>query len=128
MQLEKKDQVLLALYVEYQKDIPKMSNVTENVVGLDRDAFKVSIAKLQSEGYIQQAVVQYGGDGNIPLYANIDNVMLTVKGIEHIENLVGIDKNSSKDKIIKGLLEFTKEIGLECINNFIFSGFNSILL
>lgn len=39
MTLDTKQQVLLALYIEYQKDIPKMSEVTCTALNMDIEVF-----------------------------------------------------------------------------------------
>lgn len=54
MKLDTKQQVLLALYSEYQNDIPRMTDVTCTALEMDYDVFCAALDKLQNEGYIRQ--------------------------------------------------------------------------
>lgn len=51
MKLDSKQQVLLALYIEYQKDLPKMENVTCTSLNMDIDVFNAALRKLSTEKY-----------------------------------------------------------------------------
>ena len=53
MKLDTKHQVLLALYIEYQKDLPKMSEVTCEKLNMDVDIFNMALKKLSTERYIE---------------------------------------------------------------------------
>lgn len=100
MKLDAKTQVLLALYTEYQKDLPKMKNVTSASLDMDSDVFNVALKKLDIEGYITGLGVF--ASGNDPFYTVMtDNIMLTRDGIDMVENKLGIAKElDAKDKLL----------------------------
>ena len=52
MDLDSKQKVLLAIYTEYQKDIPKMELITNVNLDMDSQVFRIAVDKLQSEGFI----------------------------------------------------------------------------
>ena len=63
MKLDIKQQVLLAIYIEYQKDLPNMSCVNNTELNMDIDVFNVALDKLQNEGYIK-GIEKYPADNN----------------------------------------------------------------
>ncbi len=100
MQLDTKQQVLLALYIEYQKDLPKMQNVTCTSLNMDIDVFNAALRKLSTERYIEGLSV-FSADSDEFYCVRTDNVYLTHSGIEYVENNFGIKKElSNQDKII----------------------------
>lgn len=52
MKLGTKENVLLAIYIEYQKDLPDMGSVNNTALNMDIDVFNVALEKLQNEEYI----------------------------------------------------------------------------
>lgn len=88
--LDTKQQVLIAMYTEYQKDIPQMGSVTANSLGIDHTAFYVAIEKLQNEEFITDAIIVKGGPDPYPLLVRIDEAKLTRIGIEHVESKLEI--------------------------------------
>lgn len=47
MKLGTKENVLLAIYIEYQKDLPDMGSVNNTALNMDIDVFNVALEKLQ---------------------------------------------------------------------------------
>lgn len=60
MELDSKQQVLLAVYTEYQKDIPDMASITPESLGLDRIVFDTAFLKLENEGWINGLEIYQG--------------------------------------------------------------------
>jgi hypothetical protein len=81
MELDTKQKVLLALYAEYQKDLPNMREIRADTLGLTKDVFYVAIEKLQNEGFIRDANIAYAGMGPYPFDVKIDRCKLTRYGM-----------------------------------------------
>lgn len=91
MKLDTKNQVLLALYIEYQKDLPKMQNVTCTSLNMDIDVFNAALKKLSNEGYIEGLNI-FSADNDEFYFVGTENVYLTKEGVEYVENNMGIQK------------------------------------
>lgn len=100
MELDTKQKVLVAFYMEYQKDIPEMEkNIKPTTLGIDHKSFSIALEKLQSEGYIKDVVLQHGGNEPWAIMVWQDNAKLTRLGINYVESkleigptLTGIEK------------------------------------
>ena len=57
MKFGAKEQVLLAIYIEYQKDLPDIGSVNNTVLNMDIDVFNVALEKLENEEYIKDICV-----------------------------------------------------------------------
>ncbi|OPX90278.1 MAG: hypothetical protein A4E53_01164 [Pelotomaculum sp. PtaB.Bin104] len=93
MGLDNKQKVLLAIYLEYQKDIPNMrENINSNIIGGDFEMFAIALAKLLNERLITGADFSRGGRGNKILHVFTDNIKITVDGINYVEQKLEIEK------------------------------------
>ncbi len=103
MELDTKQKVLIAIYTEYQKDLPNMEkNITPQNLGLDNDVLKMALVKLDNENLINDVKLVYGGNSEIPLIAILDHAKISRYGIEYVEQKLQIDKTlSNKDKVKK---------------------------
>lgn len=81
MKLDAKQQVLLALYIEYQKDLPKMDSVKCSSLNMAIDVFNTALGKLSKEGYIN-GLYAYPADNNEFYEVYTKDVGLTRAGIE----------------------------------------------
>jgi len=52
LDLDSKQRVLLAIYTEYQKDIPTMEDITAEALELDIEVFGIAVEKLINEQMI----------------------------------------------------------------------------
>ena len=52
MELDSKEQVLVAIYTEYQKDMPEMDSITYISLGIPKKDFSGILLKLRSEGFV----------------------------------------------------------------------------
>lgn len=89
MELDTKQKVLIALYTEYQKDLPDMLTIDHNTIGVNADSFNVAIDKLQNEGFIQGAIITKTHDRKYPL-AIMNHIKMTRYGIEYVEEKLEI--------------------------------------
>lgn len=105
MDLDSKQRVLLAIYTEYQKDIPIMEDITDELLGLEVEVFGIAVGKLINEDMINASpsVIKRGGSrGQRIKDVNLYGVMMSAKGLEYDEQKLCIDKTlSNKEKVEK---------------------------
>lgn len=99
MKTDTKSQVLLAVYIEYQKDLPKMGNITNTALNMDIDVFHAALQKLENEGMIHGLSV-FAADNDAFYHVDTANMKLTRDGIAYIEQTFGIRKElTAADKL-----------------------------
>lgn len=99
MKLDTKQQVLLAFYIEYQKDLPNMQNVNNTALDMDIDVFHVALEKLENEGYIT-GLATLAADNDRFYAVNTERVKLTRDGIEYVEQNFSVEKElNAEDKL-----------------------------
>ncbi|MFT9848504.1 hypothetical protein [Aneurinibacillus sp. REN35] len=112
MELDTKQKVLLALYTEYQKDLPNMSSVNYKALELESDVFYVAISKLLTEGYITDAWAIPRAGKMIDAY-RLDNCKLTRDGIDYVESKLEIEPTLSGVEKVKAVTGKLAQWGLE---------------
>lgn len=116
MELDTKQKVLLAIYLEYQKDLPEMKeNIRAQALQIDAEVFRVAIEKLQNEGLVKDANISYGGNGPYPLFVITDYIKMTTKGINYVESKLNIEPTLTGLEKAK---EVAKNIGLWGLDQF----------
>ncbi|CEN94330.1 YjcQ family protein [Paraclostridium sordellii] len=94
MKLDTKQKVLVAIYTEYQKDIPDMrTNIKSKELGIDGEVFAIALDKLLNEGFITG--VQFSKSKNKIMATFTDGIMMTRDGIDYVETKLGIEKTLS---------------------------------
>lgn len=89
MKFDSKQKVLLAIYTEYQKDLPNMrENIKADKLGLENDVFFTALEKLENEGLITDVQIIRGGGKLIMVMT--DSMKMTKEGIEYVEEKIGI--------------------------------------
>ena len=88
MDFDSKQKVLIAIYMEYQKDIPDMEQVAAQSVGLDQQIFFIALDKLENEGLIRG--VSYSRRGSEIFMAFTKNIMMTTHGLYYVETKLNI--------------------------------------
>lgn len=114
MELDLKQKVLLAVYMEYQKDIPDMERfINAKTLEIDRDAFKMALLKLQNEGLI--CGVNFIPDGNkiVPAMAWTSNVLMTSYGIKYVEEKLDIKPTMTSEEKLKEIANTATKWGLD---------------
>lgn len=108
-ELDLKQRILVAIYTEYQKDLPDMkNNINAEVLGIQGDKFRVALDKLQNEGFIKGTVITRGGQGNKILSAFTSKTMMTRDGIEYVEEKLDIPTTLSANEKVG---EVAKKLG-----------------
>lgn len=110
MELDTKQKVLIAIYTEYQKDIPNIEEeVTPQKLGIGLEEFRIAIAKLENEKLINGTIIPKSKGYKWGVFCvMLDNTMMTPYGIDYVENKLGIDKTlSGMDKV--------KKVGEKCV-------------
>lgn len=90
LDLDSKQKVLLAVYTEYQKDLPEFGRINPESLGLSPEIFYCALKKLRDEELIDDVHLIWGEDAVIPLGAVLDVVKLTRLGINYIEDFFNI--------------------------------------
>jgi DNA-binding Lrp family transcriptional regulator len=93
MDFDSKQKVLVAIYMEYQKDIPDMEQITAESVGLGRKVFLTSLEKLENESLIRG--IKFVRGGGETLMAHIGHTMMTPYGLNYVENKLNIQPEKS---------------------------------
>ncbi|WP_097003917.1 YjcQ family protein [Lacrimispora amygdalina] len=101
MDFDSKQKVLVAIYMEYQKDIPEMGFIHSQSVGLEWETFVIALSKLENEGLIRGVNFVKGG-GKI-LSAFMDNVMMTPYGLHYVETKLNIQPEKTGLEKMKGI-------------------------
>lgn len=114
MKLDTKNQVLLALYIEYQKDLPKMQNVTCTSLNMDIDVFNAALKKLSNEGYIEGLNI-FSADNDEFYFVGTENVYLTKEGVEYVENNMGIQKELTSTDKVKYIAKKCGVLGMQAL-------------
>ena len=94
MRLDTKQKLLVAIYTEYQKDIPDMEEeITPDKLGLERKVFIWALDKLVNEEYITE-YEKYFADSKCQEYS-LYSMKITRDGIDYVETKLGIEKTLS---------------------------------
>ena len=117
MKLDTKQQVLLALYMEYQKDLPRMGEVNSEALDIDHEVFCVALEKLQTEGYITGLEV-HPSINNKFYNVRLDGIKLTRDGIDYVDSKFGIQKELCAEDKIKYLIKKCGMFGLIALKMF----------
>lgn len=99
MKFDTKQKLLIAIYIEYQKDKPNMeANISGTVLVIEKGIFEIALKKLENEKLITGVRFTEGG-GKI-LIAWTRDVMMSSLGIEYIENKIGLSNVlTGKEKV-----------------------------
>ncbi|WP_315114524.1 YjcQ family protein [uncultured Clostridium sp.] len=117
MKLDAKQRVLVAIYTEYQKDIPNMEEtITGENLELDEEVFVMALRKLENEGLIQNIEFLWG-DGEVQ-YFGFGDMLISSYGIDYVEQKLGIDKTLSGLDKVKYIIAKSGEWGIEQLKDF----------
>lgn len=110
MKIDTKQKVLIAIYKEYQEDVPNMrDNVKSKKLNLDIEVFNIALRKLTNEGLITNVKLLNGGGKIIAAFT--DDLMITRDGIDYVESKLGIEKTLDGIEKIKYLVTKCVELG-----------------
>lgn len=98
MELSAKDKILLAMYTEYQKDIPDMDSVvTMKNLCLNKEEFYIGIEKLLNEHLINGGGYSRGNKNRI-ITAFLNDAMPSVYGLRYVEEKLLLDTNNNAEE------------------------------
>lgn len=107
MEFDAKQKVLLAIYLEYQKDIPEMDNIKADTLGLTYEVFRIAIDKLENEGLIRGTKITRGY-ANEPLAVFLTATKMTSYGLEYVEHKLQVQPDKTGAEKVK---EIAKKAG-----------------
>lgn len=128
MELDTKQKILVAIYTEYQKDLPYMSAVlSPNSIGFEPEIVRVALLKLEAEGYITGYRDSQWNPGQ-PAVRCIDPhsyIMMTREGIDYVEQKLNIDpKASNREKVetvaregVRWGVDFIKDVAARALKD-----------
>lgn len=117
MKLDTKQKVLVAIYTEYQRDIPNMEQaITCENLKMDKDKFIFALRKLKNEGLIQNIEFVWAED-EIQDF-ELGDMLISSCGIEYVEQKIGIDKTLSGLDKVKHIIERSGEWGINQLKDF----------
>jgi len=104
--IDNKQKVLIAIYTEYQEDLPNMKdNINFKKLMMDKEIFNTALIKLENEKLITG--VKKIMDGVLWT----EKIMMTSNGIEYVENKLGIEKTLSSSEKVKEVLGKSAKFG-----------------
>ncbi|MED1599773.1 YjcQ family protein [Alkalihalophilus marmarensis] len=106
--LDTKQKVLVAIYTEYQKDTPDMTNINAQLLEIEDQVFNIAVQKLFNEGLITDVHLIKVDQSVYPVAVRMEWAKMTPYGLEYIENKLGIDPTMSGLEKVK---ETTKKLG-----------------
>ncbi|MDW2799882.1 YjcQ family protein [Clostridium boliviensis] len=109
MDFDSKQKVLVAIYMEYQKDIPDMEQITAASVGMEKKVFLTSLEKLENESLIRG--IKFIRGGGETLMAHMVHTMMTPYGLNYVENKLNIQPEKSGLEKMKDISQKTAAWG-----------------
>ncbi|MGG4011428.1 YjcQ family protein [Bacillus smithii] len=122
MIVDVKREILTALFIEYQKEIPNFSNVKRKFLeaGMDVDVFNMAILKLYNEGYIHGVHFAKGGHRPHGIHSvRLDNALLTGQTVRYLEEKLELESTDSGEEKSKSILKRFTDAGFERAENII---------
>lgn len=118
MDLDTKQKLLLAIYAEYQKDKPQMSNISAQALGIDEEVFVIALEKLKNEELVNE--IEFFNTIGVTNIDNIDisNAKMSIRGIEYVENKLKIDQSLSGSEKVEAVNKTFLEAGMELLAQF----------
>lgn len=116
MKLDTKQKVLVAIYIEYQKDSPNMKKaINAENLQLSQDIFIMALRKLDNEGLIN--IEFFWAEDEIYEF-EFDDMLISYYGIEYVEKKLGIDKTLSGLDKAKYIVTKCGEWGVNQLKDF----------
>ena len=112
-----KETVMLAVYIEYQKDLPQMKNINHTALNMDKDVFNTALDKLSNERYITGVSV-FSADSEKFYSVNTENIKPTPEGLLYAEKYFGIQKYDTAAEKIEYIIKKCGAFGLSALKLF----------
>jgi len=117
MILQAKQQILIALYLEGQKDRPHMEKITPQILGITAEQFNSSITDLLDAEWIKDVKI-IDEDAGIPLFIDLAQVKATHQGIAAVENILEINNWWEPAKKVEKIKRQAAAFRLTALENF----------
>lgn len=117
-----KREILTAMYIEYQKEIPNLNNVKLKFIeaGMDKNEFNVAVLKLENEGYIHNVSYVKGGRNPFGIHSvDLDHTLLTKETVKYLETKLEVDINQNNVDKSNNILKRFSDAGFERMENII---------
>jgi len=108
------EQVLTAIYLEQQKEVPHMMRLTHGLLDLPPEKFAAAIERLRHDRLINNVEV-IEDDAGTPLFAFIEQTRLTLAGREYIENKFSLADWWTAAKKVHQMQQVLLEAGLHSL-------------
>ena len=118
MDLDAKHSVLYAIYTEYQKDIPDMSLVTPEVLGIEKIVFNIAVNKLENEGYIRGTLIPKILGEIHPVNVILYHTKMTREGMDYVEKALELSAPQTNKERVQSLTDKFKEYGWDALTTF----------
>lgn len=118
MKLDLKQKVLVAIYTEYQKDVPEMDNITQTLFDIDESKFIIALKKLENEDKINGLNFAEFAEGTFLLPNTMSQVMRTNHGMDYVENVLGIQPTLNGLEKVKEVASKVGGWGFEQLKDF----------
>lgn len=118
MQLDSKQKVLMAIYAEYQKDIPDMDLVSFESLDMDSKVFYIALDKLENEGLITGTKLHFRTGYPYPNAAITIFTKMTREGIIFVEEKLEIQRSLSGREKLEILRQKCGKLGWEALSEF----------
>ena len=91
MEMDTKQKILVAIYTEYQKDLPDMNSLNAQKLELEIEVFGIALEKLENEGLIRlpKSAITRAGMGSKVVCTYLDGTMVTPIGLDYVEGKLG---------------------------------------
>jgi len=120
MELDNKQKILIAIYTEYQKDIPKMDSIISILrQQIDIKVIKVALGKLEDEGYIFGFWDKPKSPGSSDrfIHRTFRFLKITREGIAYVEQKLSISATLSNKEKVESVVKNTAGWGWEQIKD-----------
>lgn len=118
MELDAKQKVLMAIYVEYQKDVPDMTTITFDRLDMDSLVFKIALDKLENEGLISGTKLHFRQGSPYPDVVSTNFIKMTREGIQFVEGKMEIERTLSGKEKLELLRQKCGKLGWEALSEF----------
>lgn len=118
MEFDSKQKLLLAIYTEYQKDVPNMKSITAQVLGMDHVVFKSAAKKLANEELVNGILLSGETTSGVPVMVDLKLAQMSPQGLAYIESKLGI-ANTESASVKVGMVQTTvQKLGLDMLTDF----------
>jgi hypothetical protein len=122
------EQVLTAMYVEFNKDVPDMAeHVTARLLGMENLVFRVAVWKLSVEGYIDGMVPINDGNSDYPAGVLLGEAFLTDKGKGYVQRKLGIDESEDRQSRLKKIADKAGVLAWDMVKAYAVNALDGIL-